>query len=117
MRTYQQSTRTSQLLLQSIGEGSWNTWLVWVVEAYDTAETQECSDEAAQVEQALARGDMSVLFRTEYTQDIIILVDRLSKVASFLLIPPVTVGVSELTLHTRGIRVNAALYTNGVNLT
>src|SRR5699024_3496278 len=92
LRTYQQSTRTSQFFLQSVREGSWNTWLVWVVEAYNTAETQESSNEAADVEQALARRDMSVLLRTEDTQNIIVLVDRLSKVAPFLLIPPVAVG-------------------------
>ena len=55
---------------------------------------------------------MGVLLRTENTEDIVILVDWLAKVASFLLIPPVGVGVAELAFHGRRVGVVSVLHRN-----
>lgn len=52
---------------------------------------------------------MGVLLRTEDTQDIIVLMDRLAKVPPLLLVPPAFVGVSELALLTGRVRVVAIL--------
>jgi hypothetical protein len=52
---------------------------------------------------------VSVFLRAENTQNIIVLVDRLSEVPSFLLIPPVTVRVSKLSLDSRWVRIIAVL--------
>ena len=42
---------------------------------------------------------MSVLFGTENTKNIVVLVDWLAEVTSFLFIPPVGVGIPELAFH------------------
>lgn len=52
---------------------------------------------------------MGVLFGTEDTENFILLVNRLSEVALFLLIPPATVGVSEGTLDTGRVLVVVVL--------
>lgn len=92
--TYRQSVGASQFLLQAIDVGLGNTGLVGVVEADDTNETEERSNEASEVEEALAGGDVGVLLGTEHTEDFVILVHRLAKVALLLRIPPAAVGVS-----------------------
>lgn len=52
---------------------------------------------------------MSVLLGTENTKNIVVLVDWLAKVTSFLLIPPVGVGVAELAFHGRRVGVVSVL--------
>lgn len=52
---------------------------------------------------------MGVLLRTEDGQDVVVFVDRLAKVPPLLFVPPVMVGVSELALLTRRVRVVAIL--------
>lgn len=52
---------------------------------------------------------MSVLLRAEHTENIVILMHWLAKVTSFLLIPPVGVGVAELALHGRRVGIVSIL--------
>lgn len=52
---------------------------------------------------------MCILLGTEDAEDFILLVNGLAKIPSLLLIPPVAVGVSESTLHTRGILITSVL--------
>lgn len=52
---------------------------------------------------------MCVLLEREYSQDILILMDRLSKISSFLLVRPVGIGVSELSLDRRRVDVTTVL--------
>lgn len=61
------------------------------------------------MEEASASGNVGVLFGTEDTENFILLVNRLSEVALFLLIPPATVGVSEGTLDTGRVLVVVVL--------
>ena len=92
--TYRQSIGTSQLLLQTIDVGLGDTRLVRVVKADNANQAEESSDEASEVEETLAGRDVGILLGTEDTEDFVILVHRLAKVALFLRIPPATVGVS-----------------------
>lgn len=106
---YRHSIGTTQLLLQAIDVGLRNTGLVGVVKADNTANAQEGRDEHSQVEEALAGADVGVLLGTEDTENFIVLVDRLAKVALLLLVPPAAVGISVLTLHAGGVLVTAIL--------
>lgn len=107
--SYRHRIGTSQLLLQAVNVSPGGAWPVRIVEADKTAESQEGSNKHSQMQEALARRDVGILFRAEDTEDLIIFVDRLAKVTPLLLIPPATVGVSELALHTRRVLVAAIL--------
>jgi hypothetical protein len=109
MPTYRQSIGTSQLRLQTIGVGLGNTRLVGVVEADNANQAKESSDEASEVEETLAGRDVGILLGTEDTEDFVILMHRLAKVALFLRIPPATVRVSVCTLHSGRVRVVVVL--------
>jgi nitrate reductase NapAB chaperone NapD len=109
MPTYRQSIGTSQLRLQTIGVGLRNTRLVGVVEADNANQAKESSDEASEVEETLAGRDVGILLGTEDTEDFVILMHRLAKVALFLRIPPATVRVSVCTLHSGRVRVVVVL--------
>lgn len=52
---------------------------------------------------------MSVLLWGEYAQDIVVFVNRFSKVPSLLLIPPVGVGVAQMAGYGWGVDVAAVL--------
>lgn len=52
---------------------------------------------------------MGVLLGAEDTENLIVLVDGLAKVALLLLVPPAAVGISVLTLHGGGVLVTAIL--------
>lgn len=106
---YRKSTGTTQLLLQSINIGLGDTGLVRVVKADNAAQAQEGRDEHSQVEEAFAGGDVGVLLGTEDTENLIVLVDGLAKVALLLLVPPAAIGVSVLTLHGGRVLVTAIL--------
>ena len=101
--------RTSKLLLQAIREGSRNTRLVRIELGHNSAQTEDSCDEASDLEQTLARGDVSVFLRTEDTKDFVLLMNGFAKVPTFLLLPPAAIGISELTLHTGRILVVAIL--------
>lgn len=103
--TYYHSTRASQFLLHSIREGSRDCWPVRIVEFDSSDDAQEARHKDSKVEESLARTGMGVLLRTEDTQDIVVFMDRFSKVPPLLFIPPVAVGISELTLHTGRVGV------------
>jgi hypothetical protein len=109
MVTYRQSIGPSQLLLQTIGIGLGGTGLVGVVHADNTADAKESDNEASEVEEALAGGDVSVLLGTEHTEDFVVLVHRFTEVALLLGVPPATVGISEGSLHTGRVRVVVVL--------
>lgn len=55
---------------------------------------------------------MSVLLRAENSQDIIVFVNRLSKVTSLLLIPPLGIGVAELAFDSGRVGVVSVLQRN-----
>lgn len=101
--------RASKLLLQAIRESPGNARLVGVELGHDSTQTKNGCDEASDLEQALARGDVGVLLRTEDTENIVLLVNGFTKVPSLLLVPPAAIGVSELTLHTGRVLVVAIL--------
>lgn len=107
--TYRQGIGTTQFLLQSTRVGLRNTGLVRVEETDNTTETQESRDEDAEVEEALARGDVGILFGTENTEDFVLFVDGLAEVPLLLLIPPATVRISECSLHAGRVSVTAVL--------
>ena len=52
---------------------------------------------------------MSILVRREHAVNVIVLVDRFTVVAAFLLVPPVGVGITELTLFRRRIDISTIL--------
>lgn len=108
-RAYRNSIRTTQLLLQTINIGLGDAGLVGVVKADNTAQAQEGRDEHSQVAEALAGANVGVLLGTEDTENLIVLVDGLAKVALLLLVPPAAVGISVLTLHTGRVLVTAIL--------
>ena len=107
--TYRHGIGTAQLLLQSTGVGLGNTRLVGVAVAHNTTDTQEGSDEDAEVEEALASTDVGILLGTEDTENFVFLVDRFAKVSLLLLVPPAAVGVSELSLHAGRVAVATVL--------
>lgn len=115
--THPHSVWPPKFLLESIREGARDAGFIRVEEAHGAAKAQEGGDEAAKMEESLARRDVSVLLRTEDAQDIVILVDRLAKVAPLLLVPPFTVGVAECTLDARRVRVVAVLETRSIGNT
>lgn len=106
---YRQRIRTSQLLLQTIRISLGNARLVGVVEADNAAKAQEGSDEHSQMEETFAGGDVGILFRAEDTENLVVLVNWLAKVALLLLIPPAAIWVSELALHLGRVLVAAIL--------
>ena len=107
--TYGHGIGTAQLLLQSTGVGLGNTRLVGVAVAHNATDTQEGSDEDAEVEEALASTDVGILLGGEDTENFVLLVNRLAKVSLLLLVPPSAVGVSELSLHARRVAVATVL--------
>lgn len=52
---------------------------------------------------------MCVFVRGEHAEDILVFVHGFPKVAALLLVPPVGVGVPELTLLGRGVGVTSVL--------
>lgn len=52
---------------------------------------------------------MGVFFRTEDTKDLVLLMNGFPKVPSLLLVPPASMGISELTLFTGRVLVAAIL--------
>lgn len=56
---------------------------------------------------------MGVLLRAENAQDIIVFMNRLSKVTSLLLIPPLGIGVAELALDSGRVGVVSVLRRTG----
>lgn len=101
--------RASELLLQAIRECPGDTRLVRVELGHNSAQTEDSCDEASDLEQTLARGDVGVLLGTEDTEDFVLLVNGFAKVPTLLLIPPAAIGISELTLHTGRVLVVAIL--------
>lgn len=99
----------SELLLQAVREGPRDARLVRVELGHNSAQTEDSCDEASDLEQTLARGDMGVLLRTEYTEDFVLLMNGFAKVPTLLLIPPAAIGISELTLYTGRVLVVAIL--------
>lgn len=109
MASYRHRIGTSQLLLQTVDVSLGDTRLVRVVEADNTTEPQEGSNKHSQVEEALARSDVGILFGAENAEDLVLFVNRLAKVTLLLLIPPAAVGISELALHAGRVLVAAIL--------
>lgn len=109
MASYRHRIWTSQLLLQTVRVSPGDAWLVRVVEADNTTEPQEGSNKHSQVEEALARSDVSILLRAEDIENLILFMNRLPKVTFLLLVPPAAVGISELALHAGRVLVAAIL--------
>lgn len=108
--TYPYGPRTTQLPLQSSLELSRVRGLVRVVHVHDARDTQEDGDESADHDEARARGRPGVLPRGEDSEDVVVFVNRFTKVASLLRVPPGGIGVAELALDARGVDVAAVLY-------
>ena len=92
------STGSSQLGLQSVGEGPRNTRLVGVGYPHNTHKTENSCDKCAEQYGAPAGGKVVVRLGGKDTEDIVVLVDRLAIVAAFLLVPPVAVGITKSAL-------------------
>lgn len=107
--SYRHRIGSSQLLLQTVNVSLGYARLVRVVEADNTTESQEGNNKHSQVEKALPRSDVGILFRAEDTEDLVLFMDRLAEVALLLLVPPATVRISELALHAGRVLVAAIL--------
>jgi hypothetical protein len=110
--TYPDSTRATQFNLQATLKLSRVRRLVRVGQLDRKANAQEDHDECANLHETLAWLDPSVLVRAKHSHNIVILVDRLAIVPPLLLVPPVGVRVSELTLDARGVLVATVLCDN-----
>lgn len=109
MYTYGSGVSTAQFLFQATRVSLGNARLVRIEEADNAAHAQESHNEAAKVEGTLAGADVGILLGTEDTEDFVLLMDRLAKVALLLLVPPAAVGVSESTLLTGRVSVVVVL--------
>ena len=101
--------RTPQLFLQPTRVRLGNRRLVRVEHLRDGGQAQNGSNEASDLEQTLARGDVGVFLRTEDTQNFVLLVNGFAEIPSFLLVPPATIGISVLTLHPGRVLIIAIL--------
>lgn len=107
--TYPHSSGATQLSLQTILKLSGVSNHIGVVEVHDAGDAEEDSNEGANHDQAGAGGGPGVLPGGEDAQQIVILVDGLAKVSSLLGIPPVAVGVTELSLDCGRVDVATVL--------
>lgn len=71
--------------------------------------TQKGNNECAEHDGTLARSRPCVLVGREHAVEVEVLVDRLAKVPPLLLVPPVSVGVAELTLDRERVDISAVL--------
>lgn len=92
--THGDSSRTTQLPLQSTWEGSRDAGLVWVVHADNAHKTEDGDDEGSQQNSTPARGEVCVGLGREDAKHVVVLVNGLAVVATFLLVPPVGIRVT-----------------------
>lgn len=102
-------SRTTKLSLQSTLKLPREGGLVGIVKINKTSNAKERCDESANHHKARASRRPSVLPRREHAENIVVFVYRLTKVPSLLGIPPVGVGVTKLSLDSRGIDIAAIL--------
>ena len=108
--THPDCTRATKLSLQSTLKLPREGGLVGIVEIDNTSNAKERCDESANHDQAWTGRSPSVLPRRKHAENIVVFVYRFTKVSSLLGIPPVGVGITELSLDSRGVDVAAILY-------
>lgn len=102
-----QGVGSTELLLQAVGESPRCAGLVRAKVVGDGGEATEDSPEAAKQDPAPVSLEVGVFFRGEDGKDVVVLVEGFAVVAAFLLVPPVAVGVAELTLDSRRVDIAA----------
>lgn len=107
--TYPDCPVTSQLLVQPARKLPWCTRLIGICEGDGEKQPGDCRDECGHHDCALAWCRPCVLFWREDAQNVIVLVARLAKVALLLLVPPVGIGISELSLLKRRVDIATVL--------
>lgn len=107
--THRPSILSTQLSLQTIRPGPRYTGLVGVELVNNAHEDSDRSNKSAEEHGTEARLEVGVGLGGEDTEDIIVLVDGFSVVTTFLLVPPVSVRVTELALDWGWVGVLAVL--------
>lgn len=109
-RTYPRCTRAPKLPLQSALKLARERRPVRVRRLDNVADAQEGGDEGRDLDEALSRADPGVLVRREDAHLVVVLVAGLAVVPPLLLVPPVAVGVAELSLDWGGLDVASVLF-------
>ena len=97
-KTHWHSAIPSQLFVQATWKCSRGTWPIGVVQAHNTAQSNNTCDPTPQQKQTFAWLKVGILFWAEHAKDIVVFMDRFTIVPSLLLIPPVGVWVTKLSL-------------------
>lgn len=108
--THPRRTRAPKLPLQSTLKLARERRPIRVRRLDDVADAQEGGDEGCDLDEALARADPGVLVRREDAHLVVVLVAGLAIVPPLLLVPPVAVGVAELSLDWGGLDVASVLF-------
>lgn len=108
-KAYPDGALSSQFPLQTSLEFSRERYTIRVGCFDRIQHGKECRDEGSNLQQALSWRHPCVFVGCEHAQNVVVLVQRLAKILSLLLVPPVTVRVSELPLDWRGLNVTAVL--------
>lgn len=107
--TYSYSPLSTQLLLQPVRKCPRYSRPIRIREVNRSAKCSYRRNKAAHQDKAKAWLVMCVLFGRKNAHDIVVFVHWLAIIASFLLVPPVGVGITELALDWRRIDVAAIL--------
>ena len=106
---YQQSPRTAQLCTQAIRKRSVNSWLIRVQHPHGCRQSQYRRYKASHHKPCLLCCKVCVLVGAQHSQYVVIFVDRLIEILPLLLVPPIAVRISELTLFSGRIDVATIL--------
>lgn len=109
-KTYSNSVRAAELSLQTTFEFSGVSGLIGVVEVDQAADSTESSNESSNHGEARTGCCPGVFVRREHAEHIVVFVDGFTEVSTLLGIPPVGVGVAELTLNSGRVNVTTVLY-------
>lgn len=110
--THQPSVLSAQLLLQTIGECPRYTGLVGVELVDNSHEHTNTGDKGAEQHSTESGLEVIVTVGGEDTENIVVLVNGFAVVAAFLRVPPVSVGVTVLTLDRGWVDVASVLNEN-----
>jgi len=106
---YPDSQRPAELGFESIWKCPGDTNLIGIEEASYASQTEHTDDKCSEQHSTPSRREVGVLFRSEDSKNIVIFVDWFAVVTSLLLVPPVAVGVTELSLDGGRVDVPAIL--------
>lgn len=102
--------RSTKLPLKPTLEFSGERYPIGIRQFDCVAHTQECSDESSNLDEAFLWGDPGVHVGCEHAQGVVVLMAWLAKVSPLLLVPPIRMWITKLSLNRRRLNVATVLH-------